>query len=153
MAEEKQKIDLSMYGVAEIIKWCITRNNGRIPGTDTAVFKALQAALAEIRAKPLFGLKKLLIQSLNFWYLAGNFPKSVLTGLIQIPVVLAAGVGAWRAFQRRSWARVLLIPVLGIMGASVVVFSFARLSAPVMPYLMGLSVYWLLPAFISFKKA
>lgn len=47
MAEEKQKIDLSMYGVAEIIKWCITRNNGRIPGTDTAVFKALQAALAE----------------------------------------------------------------------------------------------------------
>jgi hypothetical protein len=113
----------------------------------------LQAALAEIRAKPLFGLKKLLIQSLNFWYLAGNYSKSVLTGLIQIPVVLAAGVGAWRAFQHRSWARVLLIPVLGIMGASVVVFSFARLSAPVMPYLMGLSVYWLLPAFISFKKA
>ncbi|HSF10084.1 MAG TPA: hypothetical protein VLA60_11765 [Nitrospirales bacterium] len=52
MAEEKQKIDLSMYGVAEIIKWCITRNNGRIPGTDTAVFKALQAALAE---KPTTG--------------------------------------------------------------------------------------------------
>ena len=47
MAEEKQKIDLSMYGVAEIIKWCITRNNGRIPGCDTAVFKALQAAVAE----------------------------------------------------------------------------------------------------------
>lgn len=47
MAEEKQKIDLSMYGVAEIIKWCITRNNGRIPKTDTAGFKALQAAVAE----------------------------------------------------------------------------------------------------------
>ena len=47
MAEEKQKIDLSMYGVAEILKWCITLNNGRIPGTDTAGFKALQAAVAE----------------------------------------------------------------------------------------------------------
>lgn len=52
MAEEKQKIDLSMYGVAEIIKWCITRNNGRIPGTDTEAFKKLQAALAE---KPATG--------------------------------------------------------------------------------------------------
>jgi hypothetical protein len=52
MAEEKQKIELSMYGVAEIIKWCITRNNGRVPGTDTEGFKKLQAALAE---KPTSG--------------------------------------------------------------------------------------------------
>jgi hypothetical protein len=52
MTEEKQKIELSMYGVAEIIKWCINRNNGRIPGTDTEVFKKLQAALAE---KPATG--------------------------------------------------------------------------------------------------
>ena len=52
MAEEKRKIELSMYGVAEIIKWCIKRNNGRIPGTDTEAFKKLQAALAE---KPATG--------------------------------------------------------------------------------------------------
>lgn len=52
MAEEKLKIELSMYGVAEIIKWCIQRNNGRVPGTDSEVFKHLQAALAE---KPATG--------------------------------------------------------------------------------------------------
>ena len=47
MAEEKEKIDLSMYGVAEIVKWCITRNNGRIPGIDTPVFQQLQEQLKE----------------------------------------------------------------------------------------------------------
>jgi hypothetical protein len=44
---EKRKIELSMYGVAEIIKWCITRNNGRIPGVDTEVFKKMQEALTQ----------------------------------------------------------------------------------------------------------
>ena len=49
---EKKKIDLSMYGVAEILKWCVDRNNGRIPGVDTEVFKKMQEALAE---KPKVG--------------------------------------------------------------------------------------------------
>jgi Dolichyl-phosphate-mannose-protein mannosyltransferase len=105
----------------------------------------LQAGLAEIWQTPILGLKKLLIQSLNFWYLAGDLSKSALTGILQIPVVLIAGVGALRAFQHRSWARCLLIPVLGIMGSSVLVFSFGRLSATIMPYLVGLSIYWLWP--------
>ncbi len=48
----KKKIDLSMYGVAEILKWCVDRNNGRIPGTDTEGFKKMQEALAE---KPKIG--------------------------------------------------------------------------------------------------
>lgn len=46
------KIELSMYGVAQILKWCITKNNGRIPGVDTAGFKSMQAALEE---KPKVG--------------------------------------------------------------------------------------------------
>ena len=48
----KKKIELSMYGVAEILKWCVDRNNGRIPGTDTEGFKKMQEALAE---KPKVG--------------------------------------------------------------------------------------------------
>jgi hypothetical protein len=48
----KFKIELSMYGVVEVLKWCIDRNNGRIPGTDTTVFKEMQAALKE---KPVKG--------------------------------------------------------------------------------------------------
>ncbi|MFQ5992639.1 MAG: hypothetical protein ACE5NA_09415 [Nitrospiraceae bacterium] len=44
---KKVQIELSMYGIAEILKWCIDRNNGRIPGTDTAVLKKMQALLAE----------------------------------------------------------------------------------------------------------
>ncbi|RMH06007.1 MAG: hypothetical protein D6704_08175 [Nitrospirae bacterium] len=50
MPEEKSetvKIELTMYGVAEVVKWCITRNNGRIPGVDTPGIKQLQAALEE----------------------------------------------------------------------------------------------------------
>lgn len=47
MSEEIEKIDLSMYGVAEIIKWCVTRNKGRVPGADTLVFQQMQEALKE----------------------------------------------------------------------------------------------------------
>ena len=49
---EKVKIELSMYGVAEILKWCINENKGRIPGVDSAVFKEMQAAVGE---KPTAG--------------------------------------------------------------------------------------------------
>lgn len=49
---EKQKIELTMYGIAEVLKWCIDRNNGRVPGTDTEGFKKMQALLAE---KPTTG--------------------------------------------------------------------------------------------------
>jgi len=44
---EKMKITLTMYGVAEVVKWCVDRNNGRIPGVDTEGFKTMQTLLAE----------------------------------------------------------------------------------------------------------
>ncbi|MEW6245737.1 MAG: hypothetical protein AB1555_03390 [Nitrospirota bacterium] len=44
---ETVQIELTMYGVAEVLKWCIDRNKGRIPGVDTAGFKKMQALLAE----------------------------------------------------------------------------------------------------------
>ena len=44
---ETVKIELTMYGIAEVLKWCIERNKGRVPGTDTAGFKKMQALLAE----------------------------------------------------------------------------------------------------------
>lgn len=47
MAEEKMKIELTMYGIAEVLKWCIERNNGRIAGVDTAGFKQMQTLLSE----------------------------------------------------------------------------------------------------------
>lgn len=31
----KVQIELTMYGVAEILKWCVDKNNGRIPNVDT----------------------------------------------------------------------------------------------------------------------
>ena len=43
----KVKVALTMYGIAEVLKWCIDRNNGRVPGVDTAGFKNMQALLAE----------------------------------------------------------------------------------------------------------
>lgn len=45
--EEQAKIELTMYGVAEVLKWCIDKNKGRIPGTDTEGFRKMQALLAE----------------------------------------------------------------------------------------------------------
>jgi len=47
MAEDTMKIELTMYGIAEVLKWCIDRNKGRIAGVDTPGFKKMQALLAE----------------------------------------------------------------------------------------------------------
>ena len=44
---KKVNMPLSMYGVAEVLKWCIDRNKGRIDGVDTEGFKKMQALLAE----------------------------------------------------------------------------------------------------------
>ena len=42
-------VDITMYGIAEVLTWCHDRNKGRIPGVDTPGFKKMQALLA---AKP-----------------------------------------------------------------------------------------------------
>jgi len=105
----------------------------------------MRAAWGELRAHPLLILRKLAIQSLTFWYLAADVRKSLLTGALQFPVALAALPGAVRAWRRRSWALALMVPVAGIMGASVAILAFARLSAIIMPYLIGLAVYGLWP--------
>jgi len=44
---DKVQIELTLYGVAEIMKWCVKQNKGRIPGVDTEAFKIMQAALDE----------------------------------------------------------------------------------------------------------
>jgi len=44
---DKLKIELTMYGIAEVLKWCIDRNNNRVPVSETAGFKKMQALLAE----------------------------------------------------------------------------------------------------------
>ena len=41
------KIELSMYGIAEVVHWCHDRNKGRVPGVDTAGFDTMKALLAE----------------------------------------------------------------------------------------------------------
>jgi len=41
------KIDMTLYGIAEIMHWCHDRNKGRITGVDTAGFKKMQSLLAE----------------------------------------------------------------------------------------------------------
>jgi 4-amino-4-deoxy-L-arabinose transferase-like glycosyltransferase len=106
----------------------------------------LAAALAEFHDDPLFLVRKLALQALTFWYLAADAPKSLLTGGMQLPVVLVALPGITRALRRRAWALVLLLPVVGIAGVSLVILAFARLSAPVMPYLLALAVYGVWPA-------
>ena len=40
-------IDITMYGIAEVLNWCHDRNKGRIPGVDTAGFKKMQELLAQ----------------------------------------------------------------------------------------------------------
>ena len=53
------KIELSMYGIAEVLHWCHDRNKGRVPGVDTAGFDTMKAFLAE---KP----QEIILSSISF---------------------------------------------------------------------------------------
>ena len=35
-------VEITMYGIAEVISWCHDRNKGRIPGVDTPGLKKMQ---------------------------------------------------------------------------------------------------------------
>lgn len=100
----------------------------------------LQAGLAEIIADPLLAVRKVITGAATFWYLAGDRSKSLLTGALQIPLLLAALPGIRLAVKDLRKSRLLLMPIIGILGVSMIVFSFARLSAPVMPYVIALAV-------------
>ena len=41
------KIDLTMYGIAEVLNWCHDRNKGRVAGVDTEGFQKMKALLAD----------------------------------------------------------------------------------------------------------
>ena len=133
-------VDLKVMTLADM--QTLSDAQGSLPEDPVDLDDALmRAALAEFVADPLLPPQKILTQSLTFWFLAATPSKSIVTGLVQAPVVILAVVGVIRARRRRSWALALLIPVLGIMSIAVVVYAFARLSSTIMPYMLGLAVY------------
>lgn len=131
----------------EIDMEAVRASTGFDPGNPLSVDDALmQAALDEIMQKPILLVQKLFVQTLTFWYLAASLSKSLLTGCMQIPIVLLALPGLVRALRQRSWALCLIFPIIGIMGAAVLIFSFGRLSVTIIPYLIGIMVYGLTTA-------
>jgi hypothetical protein len=104
-----------------------------------------RVAFRELMDEPGLLLCKIIVQNLTFWYLAADFPKSILTGILQLPIVLLAIFGVVRGWHTRSWVLSLLVPVFGVMGVSVMVFAFARLSASILPYGIALGIYGLWP--------
>lgn len=109
----------------------------------------LRAALEQLLAEPQLVVLKPIVQSVTFWYLAASPLKSAITGLVQIPLAVLAVAGLFRARANDSPARYLAMVAAGIFGASIFVFAFARLSATVVPYCIGLAVYeishWRIP--------
>lgn len=112
---------------------------------DRALFRL---AWQEIVAQPWFLVKKILIQSLTFWYLAADQTKSLATAALQFPIILLALFGIRRAMHTPGRAWILWIPIGGVMGVSVLIFAFARLSATIFPYIIGLAVYGIEPLII-----
>jgi 4-amino-4-deoxy-L-arabinose transferase-like glycosyltransferase len=105
----------------------------------------LRLGLEQIGSDLLLLPRKLVLGALMFWYLAGDTAKSLFTGAVQIPVLVVGLLGLWRGWKKRDDSLYLLLPVIGIMGVSMLVFSFARLAAPVMPYVIAWAVKYLKP--------
>jgi 4-amino-4-deoxy-L-arabinose transferase-like glycosyltransferase len=101
----------------------------------------LRASLQEFSAHPGFFIQKFFIDLLLLSYLAADIPKSILTGIAQIPFFFLALLGMWKAIKQKSSSLWLLAPISGLLIPVIFIFAFARLAAPIMPYMIGLTVY------------
>lgn len=90
---------------------------------------------------PLFFLKKVAIQSVQFWYLGGDKLRSLLFAIMQFPLLIVGLFGMACALRRRFFIAPLLLIIVYFMVIYALSYSSARYSIPIMPYVGMFAAY------------
>ncbi|KPK39170.1 MAG: hypothetical protein AMJ78_08910 [Omnitrophica WOR_2 bacterium SM23_29] len=92
-------------------------------------------------SQPSFFLKKVAIQSVQFWYLGGDKLRSLLFAIMQFPLLIVGLFGMVCALRRRFFIVPLLLIIVYFMVIYALTYSSARYSIPIMPYVGMFAAY------------
>ncbi len=92
-------------------------------------------------SSPLFLLKKVVIQSVQFWYLGGDKLRSLLFAIMQLSLLIPGLFGVVYALRRRLFIMPLLLIIIYFMLIHAISVGAARYSIPIMPYVGMFAAY------------
>lgn len=90
---------------------------------------------------PLFFLKKVGIQAIQFWYLGGGRLRCLLFALMQVPLLILGLFGLVSAARHKFFITPLLFIIIYFVIIHSISFGAARYSIPIMPYIGMFAAY------------
>ncbi|KPK41092.1 MAG: hypothetical protein AMJ78_06505 [Omnitrophica WOR_2 bacterium SM23_29] len=100
-------------------------------------------------SSPLFFLKKVAIQSVQFWYLGGDKLRCLLFAIMQLTLLIPGLFGIIYAVRRRYFIAPLLWIIIYTILIYAISFAAARYSIPIMPYVGIFAAYAICHGFRS----
>lgn len=102
-----------------------------------------QSSLERYLHDPLFFARKLLLNAVMFWTISGSVPATIVTSLLQLPLLIVAVVGIRKAMRMRGRHRFVALPPL-LMAFYVLshlpLYALARFSLVLVPTLLCYAV-------------
>ncbi len=123
-----------------------TRVRGHLTGRTGNAFTPdndlflLRIALRERVESPALELACVVLNGLSFWYLAETPTKSIVAGLVQIPVLFVLLFDIRRLWASDKSLRVALIVILYFWAIHALTVGWVRYSAPLIPLMVLLGV-------------
>ena len=92
-------------------------------------------------SSPLFLLKKMAIQSVQFWYLGGSKWRCLLFAIMQLSLLIPGLFGIFFAIKNRFFVVPLLLIIIYFVIVHSLAVTSARYSIPIMPYVAIFAAY------------
>lgn len=94
-------------------------------------------------SSPLFFLKKVIIQAVQFWYLGGDKLHCLLFAIMQLTLLIPGLLGIIYAVRQKYLVAPLLCIIIYTMLVYATSVAGARYSVPIMPYVGIFAAYWI----------
>jgi 4-amino-4-deoxy-L-arabinose transferase-like glycosyltransferase len=111
-----------------------------------------QVSRQRIKQNPLKFLNKIRKQLLPFWYLGASETKTRILTVLQLPVLLLAGLGVFFSYTRQKSCSLLVLTIAYFNLVYAAIHAQVKFSVPVVPYVLILAVYGLSEIISYFKK-
>jgi 4-amino-4-deoxy-L-arabinose transferase-like glycosyltransferase len=103
----------------------------------------LALCLQTYKTNPLFLVKKMFVNATGFWMLSESTSKSIISGIVNLPLLSGFGIGIFRMFRGRRMTPALTLPLvlIGIYYVSHLPFlGFLRYCSIIIPMMIVYAV-------------
>lgn len=121
-----------------VVHWEIEKNGAR--AGVALEKKLLQASLERYLDEPLFFLKKIAVNTVMFWTISGSAPATIVTSLLQLPLLGVFLLAARRVLRERGWRSVHSAPLIFMMVyflGHVPIYALARFGLVMVPVMVA----------------